>query len=803
MARRRDPRHPVPHRKAAAGLVLALIALLLGLSFLPGATGVPLTLAHWQRRLLGLAAPALPVYVLLAGLVLVAAGERARFTRRIGGIVLGSLTVLMILHARTATGDLLRAGLAGHGAGLAGGLLTAAVTRSLGPAGFWVTAAVLAATSMALLAGTTVASLGTALRATVRGAILVFLMIGRFAAWCGRRVAGVAAGTWEGALPAARRALARTGEAAAGLYAAALAAITPLAQRARLRLPPHPPTGEPIPAPAGPPFDLVAVGAPAPAATGGHPGAAAPVARDQVQDQGAPRAADAARQQAGVETAGDAKDRRRPRRVTGKSEADLSQERLDFAAVDYRLPPQSVLGENGLTRTKARVDPADTARALEQTLESFGVRVKVVNWEVGPVVTRFEIQPDPGVKVQRITSLTNDIALNLAAQSVRIEAPIPGKSAVGIELPNQKASLVHLREILASDGFQKASGPLVVAIGKDIAGHPVVADLTEMPHLLIAGATGSGKSVALNAMIASLLFRCTPRQVRLVMIDPKRVELTDYNEIPHLLTPVVTNPRQAASVLKDMLRVMEQRFELFAQAGARNIQSYNQLTDVEPLYYIVIIVDELADLMMVAPADFEDIICRLAQMTRATGIHLVVATQRPSVDVITGLIKANIPSRLAFAVSSQVDSRTILDTTGAEKLLGRGDMLFLPIGASRAIRAQGAYVGDDEIRAVVEWWRRQGSPVYDKQLVEAQQSAPAEEHADGERLIEAARLVVRSGYGSVSLLQRKMRIGYVTAARLIDELEARGIVGPVHGSNPREVLIGLDQLEQMVRKKPS
>jgi S-DNA-T family DNA segregation ATPase FtsK/SpoIIIE len=265
---------------------------------------------------------------------------------------------------------------------------------------------------------------------------------------------------------------------------------------------------------------------------------------------------------------------------------------------------------------------------------------------------------------------------------------------------------------------------------------------------------------------------------------------------------VVTNPRHAAGVLKDMLRVMEKRFERFAQAGVRNIQAHNQLTEVEPLYYIVIIIDELADLMMVAPADFEDIICRLAQMTRATGIHLVVATQRPSVDVITGLIKANIPSRLAFAVSSQVDSRTILDSPGAEKLLGRGDMLFLPLGASRAIRAQGAYVADDEIRAVVEWWRQQGAPAYDQQLTEAQQSAGTDEGSDGERLHEAARLVVRSGYGSVSLLQRKMRIGYVTAARLIDELEARGVVGPVQGSNPREVLIGLDDLERFLRQKP-
>jgi S-DNA-T family DNA segregation ATPase FtsK/SpoIIIE len=802
MARKKDQRQPSSNRKAAAGLVLALAALLLGLSFLPGATGIPVALAHWQRRLLGLAAPALPVYVLLAGLMLVAAGERARFSRRVAGIMLASLTALMILHVRTVAGDLFRAGLAGQGGGLAGGAMAGAVVRLLGQSGFWVTAAVLGLTSLALLAGVTVAGLSTALRAVVRALILAVLASVRVTAWLARRAGIALESLGESALPAVRRGLTRARSLLADMYASTVATIGSLVQHVRLRLPGHPSGTEPIPASAGAPFDLMP---PASGAVTSQPAAGPPPGTElpgDVDEDDLP-AAEALRAPGGPETVAEARDRRRPRRTSNKAGVDQSQERLDFATADYRLPPQSVLGENGLARVKARVDPADTARALEQTLESFGVRVKVVNWEVGPVVTRFEIQPEPGVKVQKITSLTNDIALNLAAQSVRIEAPIPGKSAVGIELPNQKASLVHLREILASDGFQKASGPLVVAIGKDIAGHPVVADLTEMPHLLIAGATGSGKSVALNAMIASLLFRCTPRQVRFVMIDPKRVELTDYNEIPHLLTPVVTNPRQAASVLKDMLRVMEQRFELFAQAGARNIQSYNQLTDVEPLYYIVIIVDELADLMMVAPADFEDIICRLAQMTRATGIHLVVATQRPSVDVITGLIKANIPSRLAFAVSSQVDSRTILDTTGAEKLLGRGDMLFLPIGASRAVRAQGAFVGDDEIRAVVEWWRRQATPVYDKQLVEAQQSAPAEEHADGERLIEAARLVVRSGYGSVSLLQRKMRIGYVTAARLIDELEARGIVGPVQGSNPREVRIGLDQLDQFVRRKPS
>ncbi len=735
MARRRQSRPPSHNRPVAAGMVLVLVAIVLGLAFLPGATGIPLALARWQRFLLGTAAPALPAYVLVAGLILMAAGERARLSRRIVGFLLGSATALLALHAWTAGADLLGAGLEGRSGGAIGGGLTWVLARGLGRNGMWAAIGVMAVMSLGLLMGVTLASAGAGLRAAARGGILLAAALFRLAA---RLVRLVAAGVHA-------------------LWAALQARLS--RQRRVTQSPAHPPAapapGEPVMAPPE------GVSPPAP----------------------------------------DAQIRARARSKASGTQEQVQQGRLDFASEDYRLPPVSMVGEGGGAKARGRVDPAETARALEQTLDSFGVKARVVHWEVGPVVTRFEVQPEPGVKVQRITSLTNDIALNLAAQSVRIEAPIPGKSAIGIELPNLKASLVHLREILAAEVFQKATSPLVVAIGKDIAGHAIVADLAEMPHLLIAGATGSGKSVALNAMIASLLFRSTPLQVRFVMIDPKRVELTDYNEIPHLLTPVVTNPRQAASVLKDMLRVMEQRFELFAGAGARNIQGYNQLADVEPLYYIVIIVDELADLMMVAPADFEDIICRLAQMTRATGIHMVVATQRPSVDVITGLIKANIPSRLAFAVSSQVDSRTILDGPGAEKLLGRGDMLFMPLGVSRAIRAQGAYIADEEIRALVGWWRGQGTPVFDKALVEAQQSAAIEESADGERLLEAARLVVRTGYGSVSLLQRKMRIGYVTAARLVDELEARGIVGPVQGSNPRDVLIGLDDLDRLLRKK--
>ncbi len=749
MARRRQSRPLSHNRPVAAGMVLVLVAIVLGLAFLPGATGIPLALARWQRFLLGTAAPALPAYVLVAGLILMAAGERARLSRRIVGFLLGSATALLALHAWNAGADLLGAGLEGRSGGAIGGGLTWVLARGLGRNGMWAAIGVLAVMSLGLLMGVTLASAGAGLRAAARGGILLAAALFRLAArLAARLVRFVAAGVH-------------------GLWAALQARLS--RQRRVTQSPAHPPAapapGEPVRAPEAPSR------LPSPEPEGVSP------------------------------PAPDAQIRARARSKASGTQEQVQQGRLDFASEDYRLPPVSMVGEGGGSKTRGRVDPAETARALEQTLDSFGVKARVVHWEVGPVVTRFEIQPEPGVKVQRITSLTNDIALNLAAQSVRIEAPIPGKSAIGIELPNLKASMVHLREILAAEIFQKATSPLVVAIGKDIAGHAIVADLAEMPHLLIAGATGSGKSVALNAMIASLLFRSTPRQVRLVMIDPKRVELTDYNEIPHLLTPVVTNPRQAASVLKDMLRVMEQRFELFAGAGVRNIQSYNQLADVESLYYIVIIVDELADLMMVAPADFEDIICRLAQMTRATGIHMVVATQRPSVDVITGLIKANIPSRLAFAVSSQVDSRTILDGPGAEKLLGRGDMLFMPLGVSRAIRAQGAYIADDEIRALVGWWRGQGAPVFDKALVEAQQSAAVEESADGERLLEAARLVVRTGYGSVSLLQRKMRIGYVTAARLVDELEARGIVGPVQGSNPRDVLIGLDDLDRLLRKK--
>ena len=467
----------------------------------------------------------------------------------------------------------------------------------------------------------------------------------------------------------------------------------------------------------------------------------------------------------------------------------------------YTLPDLSLLDQYSAGKARSgKVDPEEVARSLERTLASFGVDARVVRWETGPVVTRYELQPAPGVKVQKITSLTNDIALALAASSVRLEAPIPGKSAIGVELPNERPGLVHLREILISEEFRTSPSPLTVAVGKAITGMPVVADLVTMPHILIAGTTGAGKSVAINSMIASILFRATPEQVRLLMIDPKRVELTNYNGIPHLLSPVVTAPREAAAKLRWAIQEMESRYEMFAADGVRNIQSFNAQHPDRPLAYILIIIDELADLMMIAPADFEEIICRLAQMTRAVGIHLLIATQRPSVDVITGLIKANIPSRIAFSVSSQVDSRTILDHPGAEKLLGRGDMLFSPIGAVRPTRVQGAFISDGETERLVEFWRAQGEATYVEDLTRAAGDAADEGPGDDALLGDAARLIVRAGYASVSLLQRKMRIGYVRAARVVDQLEEKGIVGPAQGSSPREVLVGLDDLERILQR---
>ncbi len=475
------------------------------------------------------------------------------------------------------------------------------------------------------------------------------------------------------------------------------------------------------------------------------------------------------------------------------SDASFSQPRR---VGPFTLPPLDLLRPSRTRKPQRQFN--DQTALLETTLASFGIEAQVVDVCHGPTITRYEIQPPPGIKVSRIVALADDLALALAAPDVRIEAPVPGKSVVGVEVPNPEPSIVYLYEVLESPEFQNHPSCLAMALGKDIAGNPVVADLKKLPHLLVAGATGSGKSVCLNAMIASFLYKATPEQVQLLMVDPKRVELTVYNGVPHLICPVVTDPKKAAAALRWAVREMERRYELFADAGVRNIESYNKWMidnrerygEGELLPYIVVIIDELADLMMVAAAEVEDAICRLAQMARAAGMCLIIATQRPSVDVITGLIKANIPSRIAFAVSSQVDSRTILDMAGAERLLGKGDMLYFPVGASKAIRAQGALILEKDIEKLVNFWSQQADPNnQEESRVNLDESVDREVSIEDELFDDAVRLVIESGQASISMLQRRFRIGYSRAARLIDAMELKGIVGPHQGSKPREVLV--------------
>ncbi|AYO30523.1 DNA translocase FtsK [Biomaibacter acetigenes] len=469
----------------------------------------------------------------------------------------------------------------------------------------------------------------------------------------------------------------------------------------------------------------------------------------------------------------------------------------DIKNLNYTLPPVSLLKKNSSRQNSfSEKELLNNAQVLEKTLESFGVQAKVVQVSCGPTITRFEIQPSPGVKVSRIVSLADDIALSLAAPDVRIEAPIPGKAAIGIEVPNKQVSSVLLRDVIETQEF-KTSSKLTIALGKDIGGNPVVADLAEMPHLLIAGATGSGKSVCINTIISSILYKAFPNEVKFLMIDPKVVELTVYNDIPHLLTPVVTDAKKAAAALNWVVMEMEKRYQTFAKEGVRDITRYNELNTDNPLSKVLVIIDELADLMMVSPREVEDSICRLAQMARAAGIHLVVATQRPSVDIITGLIKANIPSRISFAVSSQVDSRTILDVSGAEKLLGKGDMLFFPVGASKPTRIQGAYVSEEEVEKLVDFVKKQKPPAYEKTLSDFKEVETEKKEEETDELFkEALRLVIDSGQASISMLQRRLHIGYSRAARLIDQMEERGFVGGFEGTKPREILISKEQFDR-------
>ena len=474
----------------------------------------------------------------------------------------------------------------------------------------------------------------------------------------------------------------------------------------------------------------------------------------------------------------------------------------------YTYPKLDLLNNNTKSKMKNedKQDLFDNANKLEDTLMSFGVEAKVLQVTKGPSVTRFEIQPSPGVKVSKIVNLQDDIALGLAASAVRMEAPIPGKSAIGIEVPNKKQTPVFLREVLDSKEFQESTKKISFALGKDITGTCIVGDLSEMPHMLIAGATGSGKSVCINSLIVSLLYKYSPDEIKLLMIDPKVVELSVYNGIPHLLIPVVTEPKKAAGALNWAVNEMDKRYELFTKYKVKNIKSYNQQVEKgfisEKLPYIVLIVDELADLMMTCPNDVEDYICRLAQKARAAGIHLIIATQRPSVDVITGVIKANIPSRISFAVSSGIDSRTILDQTGAEKLLGRGDMLYSPMGANKPLRIQGAFISEEEVENVVEFIKSSEDEVnYKEEIIEHinnESLSTTNNSHEGEEtdvlLDEAIQLVVEYQQASTSFIQRKFKIGFNRASRIMEELEAQGIISERDGSKPRKVLISKDEI---------
>ena len=479
----------------------------------------------------------------------------------------------------------------------------------------------------------------------------------------------------------------------------------------------------------------------------------------------------------------------------------------------YVFPPLTLL-KKSLNPEAATQGAQLTAEHLINTLKSFGVEARVVNISRGPTVTRYELQPSAGVKISKITNLADDIALNLAAAGVRIEAPIPNKAAVGIEVPNKQSDVVDVRGIFESPDFVSAKSKLTVALGRDIGGNAIVTDLAKMPHGLIAGATGSGKSVCINSIIMSILYKATPEEVKLLMIDPKVVELGVYNGIPHLLVPVVTDPRKASGALGWAVTEMEKRYKMFADRGVRNIEGYNKFVEelgdpeIEKMPHIVIIIDELADLMMTSPKEVEDSINRIAAKARAAGMHLLVATQRPSVDVVTGVIKANIPTRIAFAVSSQIDSRTILDGSGAEKLLGRGDMLFRFAGAPKPSRIQGCFVSDSEVESVVDFIKKGQTADYDDNImVEIERQAAVEKKQrtglpeDGPEedsmLSEAIRVVVENGMASTSLLQRKLKLGYARAARIVDEMEQRGVVGPYKGAKPRDVLITMDQLMEM------
>ncbi|NLL82358.1 MAG: DNA translocase FtsK [Tissierellia bacterium] len=481
---------------------------------------------------------------------------------------------------------------------------------------------------------------------------------------------------------------------------------------------------------------------------------------------------------------------------------EIKEKQNKLSNLDYKLPHLNLLKSHSHKHnSNDKKEILKKAKVIEETMKNFGIEATISNINIGPTITCYELSPAPGIKLSRIVSLADNIALNLATSDIRIEAPIPGKSAVGIEVPNKIKESVLLKDIILSEEYIKTNSNIPLALGKDVSGKPQISTIDKMPHLLIAGATGSGKSVCINTIIMSILYKSSPYDVKLMLIDPKVVELSIYNGIPHLLIPVVTDPKKAAYALNWAVNEMERRYKLFAQNSVRDISSYNSKShdkQGEKLPQIVIIIDELADLMMVAAQEIEDYICRLAQMARAAGMYLIVATQRPSVDVITGTIKANIPSRISFSVSSQVDSRTILDMSGAEKLLGKGDMLFYPSFYSKPVRIQGAFISEEEVEKVVSFLKEENEANYDEEIIENIQNPKEIDYKDSDELLpDAIKLVVEEGQASISLIQRKLRIGYARAARIVDDMEERGIVGNYEGSKPRKVLISKEELENL------
>ncbi|MGE5484531.1 MAG: DNA translocase FtsK [Ignavibacteriales bacterium] len=727
----------------AAGLALVGLGVLLVMSFLGEASGIVSdALVRSCRVLLGDMAPLIPAGPAALGVFIMVRRRLPPFTPRTAGAIVAVLDAALVLHSSIEPGtEYVNAG-RGYGGGVIGAVLAVLLRKGFGQSGLWVAAVIAGVVAVSLVAN---ASPGKIAGAVVKGIRLCVTSL--------------------------KRSMEDFFYEAADLSDEGEAACT-----------------------VGDAVEKAPAVAPAAVQTGG----------------GQPPCVDAAAETrpgdgAGVVIPLSRASRRASRqaRATGGEGGAAAPEQLTLSTHGpYEIPPLSLLDRQQGRPKALRPDRdiEDRAKTLEETLQSFGVQAKVVQVSRGPAVTRFELQPGPGVKVASITSLANDIALNLAAQDVRIEAPIPGKSAVGIEVPNTEVTLVHLRDVLDTKEFKESPSNLTVALGKDIAGRPIVSTLEKMLHVLIAGATGSGKSVCINSIITSILFKSKPDEVKMLLVDPKMVELSVYDGIPHLVAPVVTDPKKAAGALRWVVREMEKRYQTFVSAGVRDIAKYNQAAAAlgeERLPFIVVVIDELSDLMMVAPVDVEDAIFRLAQMARASGIHLVVATQRPSVDVVTGTIKANIPSRIAFTVSSQIDSRTILDAAGAEKLVGKGDMLFFPVGATKAVRAQGAYINEREVERVVNFVREQGGPRYEEIVTEPEQESGNRQEGADDLFPQAVKIVVEAGQASVSLLQRKLPIGYARAARLIDAMEERGFVGPYEGSKPREVRLTFQEYQRI------